>query len=323
MAVHIFTASKENYDVCFERGLVGVPEPKESRSKDNVFDGLLSRLSGIKENDYLLIYIIGEKELWGVWKVDGSPFYDETPVWSDRLYPLRCRIKPSEFCFSTPLKLNDINDMRNNGKIWTWALQRASGSNSMFSISDCEFDVILREYLKINPFSMNMWRVTKPYPYHESNILSYIHTDNGSLKYEYSIMAYLNHSFQVGKFKEIFGNYTDTLCYVPTSLGREMDILLIYAHPYEKATILSYDIIEVKRDEFDDKALSQLIDYESWFLHKKVSGDLNMVRTTAIAKSFSDSVLDYVNKRKEIENKPIKLIKYSYTEENGFSLTML
>lgn len=48
---------------------------------------------------------------------------------------------------------------------------------------------------------------------------------------------------------------------------------------------MSYDIIEVKADRFDGKALKQLIGYESWFIHKKVQGDMNMVRVSAIAKS--------------------------------------
>ena len=62
------------------------------------------------------------------------------------------------------------------------------------------------------------------------------------------------------------------------------------------------------------EALSQLIGYESWFLQKKVSGDSNMVRTTAIAKSFSDRAIQYVSLRKQIENKPIKLLKYEFTD---------
>lgn len=320
MSVHVFTVSEENFDICCQRGLVALPEPKDSRGKDNIFDGLLSRLACIKENDYILMYIIGAKELRGVWRADGYPFYDEMPVWEDRVYPFRCRIKPSEFCFDHPLKLNDINDLRNSGKIWTWALQRASGSNSMFSLSDYEFGIIINEYLKINPFSMNTWRIPVPYPYHESNICSLLHTDNNELRYEYSIMTHLNLGFASAQFKELFGNYTDFLSYVPTNLGREMDILLMYSHPYDKNVVLSYDIIEVKRDEFDEKALSQLIDYESWFLHKKVSGDHNMVRATAIAKSFSTDVIEYIKKRTSIECKPIKLIQYSYDNTNGFVL---
>ena len=136
-------------------------------------------------------------------------------------------------------------------------------------------------------------------------------------------MTLLNHSFATGKFKDIFGNYTDYLCYVPTNLGREMDILLMYEHPKIDNMILSYDIIEVKRDEFDTKALTQLIDYESWFLQKKISGDLKMIRTTAIAKTFSADVIDYVKKREKFENKPVKLVQYNYNDNDGFSLDII
>lgn len=320
MAVHVFLTNEENFEICTRKGLVGIPEPNDGRNQNNVFDAMLSRLSMMRENDYVLMYITGSKELRGVWKADGSPFYDEIPVWNDRIYPFRCRIKTSEYCFDKSLLLNDINDLRNNNRIWTWALQRASGTNAMFSISNHEFEIIINEFLKINPFSQNVWRIVEPYPYHKSNLLENVHAEKNKLKYEYSVMTLLNHSFATGKFKNIFGNYTDHLCYIPTNLGREMDILLMYEHPKMKNIILSYDIIEVKRDEFNTKALTQLIDYESWFLQKKVSGDMKMLRTTAIAKGFSADVIDYVKKREKFENKPIKLVKYDYNESDGFTL---
>lgn len=321
MAVHIFLTNKENFQICIRKGIVGIPEPDEGRNKNSTFDALLSRLSMIRENDYILMYITGSKELRGVWKADGAPFYDNSPVWADELYPLRCRIKVSEYCFDRSLFLDDINDLRNNNKIWTWATKRVTGStNTLFSISNHEFEVIVNEFLKINPFTQNTWRIVEPYPYHTSNILENVHIDGNKLKYEYSVMTYLNHAFASGQFKDIFGNYSDYLCYVPTNLGREMDILLMYEHPKNHDLILSYDIIEVKRDEFDKNALTQLIDYESWFLQKKVSGDMKMLRTTAIAKSFSAEVIDYITKRKTFENKPIKLVQYNYSNINGFAL---
>lgn len=325
MAVHIFAVNEENYEICIRRGLVGLPKPNDTRMKDNVFDALLSRIVCIKENDYILLYVIGKKELRGIWKADGPAFYEETKVWADdKCYPFRCRLKASEFYFKQPLKLNDINDMCNSGKIWTWALQRPSGSNAMFSISDYEFDIILKEYLKINAFSLNRCIIAEPYPYHEFNILPFIHTTQ-SLKYEYSVMTHLNYGFSTGNFRDIFGEYSDFLCYVPTSLGKEMDIMLLYHDPYEKSkkSVLSYDIIEVKRDVFDEKALNQLIGYETWFLHKKVSGDMNMIRVTAIAKSFDSAVVDYVRRRETIENKIIKLVEYSYSEKGGFTLKQI
>ena len=133
-------------------------------------------------------------------------------------------------------------------------------------------------------------------------------------------MALLSNAFSKNKFTEIFGDYSDFLSYVPTSLEKGMDFLLMYSNPVNKLEIVSYDIIELKRFEFDVKALSQLIDYESWFLQKRVSGDSNMVRSTAIGKSFSEEVIGYVSECSKIEKKPIKLLVYSY--ENGkFSLT--
>lgn len=315
MAVHIFAVSEENYKVCVEKGLVALPEAKEGTKHDNIVDGLLSRLSGIKEDDYVLMYVIKSKSLRGVWQVEGHPFYEEQQVWQDRLYPFRCRIKWSEYNFQNALKLDDINDLRNIGKIWTWALERSTGTNSMFSISNGEFLILLTEFMKINPFTTQKGRILQPYPYHDFNIIDKLHfQNNGSPKYEFTIMALLNAEFAKGSYTNIFGNYSDYLCYVPTNLGKEIDFLLMYDNPLSAGQVVSNDIIEVKRDEFNEDALSQLISYESWFLQKKVSGDSNMVRTTAIAKSYADDVRRYVSQRKRIENKPIKLLQYSYDD---------
>lgn len=317
MSVHIFTVNEENYKICIERGIVGIPASNSKKT----FDELLSRIVSIKENDYILLYVIGTKELRGVWQADGRGFYDEEIVWEDKLYPFRCKIKCSDYCFPNPLKLNDIIDLQNSGKIWTWYLTRVTGViNSMFSISYKEFEVLLNEFMKINPFTTKKARIIDPYRFHEYNAMDYVHKNNGKLSYESSVMSLLNNSFAENKFTDLFGNYSDYLSYVPTNFRREIDILLMFGNPNDKTKILSYDIIEVKRDSFDGNALTQLIDYESWFLQKKVSGDLNMIRTTAIAKSYTDEVIDYVNKRKQFENKPIKLLQYSYSDENGLAL---
>lgn len=312
MAAHIFTVSEENYNVCVEHGLVAMPEAKEGSKHNNVVDGLLSRLSGIKEDDFVLMYVIKSKSLRGVWQIEGRPFYDDSPVWDDRIYPFRCRIKWSKYNFQNSLKLDDVNDLRNSGKIWTWALERPTGSNSMFSISNEEFNTLLIEFSKINPFSFEKGRILKPYPYHDFNIIENLHFQQEHPKYEFTIMALLNFEFSKNAFINLFGNYSDYLCYVPTNLGKEIDFILMYNNPLNPDQTLSYDIIEVKKEEFNEEALCQLIGYESWFLQKKISGDSKMIRTTAIAKSYSDDVIQYVKQRQRIEKKPIKLLKYSY-----------
>lgn len=57
MAVHIFVMDEDNFEICARKGLVGIPEPKSGRNENSVFDAMLSRLSMIRENDYILMYI--------------------------------------------------------------------------------------------------------------------------------------------------------------------------------------------------------------------------------------------------------------------------
>ena len=322
MPAHIFVLNEENYEVCIRKGLVGLPEAKtDSRNEKSVDDALISRLSIVSDGDFVLFYIIGFKELRGIWQASGEAFYDESPVWKDKVYPFRFRLTNTKFNFEKSLRLHDIYDLQNIGKIWTFALNRASGSNAMFSISNSEFEVLLQEYLKINPFTIKKKIIMEPYPVKPANLLDHIHkADNGEPCYEASLMAVLLNNFVKGKYQEIFGNYSDYISYVPTNLGTEMDILLMFNSPQEPTRIMSYDVIEVKRDRFDGKALHQLIGYESWFIQKKVHGDLNMVRTTAIASRFSSDVVDYVQKRKRYEDKEIKLIQYKTSTDGKLEL---
>lgn len=313
MPAHIFVLDEINYRTCINRGLVGLPEANlDSRNHKSVNDALLSRLAIMKEGDYVLFYITGLKELRGVWKAEGEAFYDEITVWEDKRYPFRFRISSTKFSFEKPLRLHDIYDLQNMGRIWTFALNRASGTNAMFSISDEEFQTLLQEYLKINPFTIRKNIIMEPYPVKPANLWNQIHrTSDDKPRYEATLMAMLLHDFVNGRHQDIFGNYTDYLSYIPTNLGTEMDILLMFGNPHVPFHIMSYDVIEVKLDRFDGKALHQLIGYESWFIQKKVQGDSNMVRTTAIANRYDADVVDYVQKRKKYEDKIIKLLKYN------------
>ncbi|OQB12603.1 MAG: hypothetical protein BWY15_02166 [Firmicutes bacterium ADurb.Bin193] len=318
MPAHIFVLDDINYNTCIKKGLVGLPEAKtDSRNQKSVSDALLSRIAIMKDGDYVLFYITGLKELRGIWRAEGEAFYDETIVWEDKIYPFRFRLNSTEYSFEKPLRLHDIYDLQNTGKIWTFALNRASGTNAMFSISDGEFQILMQEYLKINPFTIRKNIIMEPYPVKPANLWNKIHrTNEGKPCYEATLMALLLHDFVKKRHQDIFGNYTDYLSYIPTNLGTEMDILLMFGNPQNLLQTMSYDVIEVKLDRFDGKALRQLIGYESWFIQKKVQGDLNMVRTTAIANRFDADVIDYIQKRKQYENKVIKLLRYQ-TMANG------
>jgi hypothetical protein len=312
---------------------VGLPEATPGSKNENYTnDALLSRIAIIKEGDYIFFYITKDKskkdegkELQGIWRAIGQPFYDITPVWEDKTYPFRCRIESTEYSFKKPLRLNDIFDLRNSGKIWTFALNRASGTNAMFSLSDIECDVLLQEYLKINPFTINRNVIMEPYPVKPANLFEQVHRQEGGHmpSFESSLMAMLARAFVEGNFQDVFGNYSDYLCYVPTNFGTEIDILLFFNNPHHERQILSYDILEVKSDRFDADALRQLIGYESWFIHKKVQGDMNMVRVSAIAKRFDPNVVEYVENRRNYENKEIKLLEYNVSSNGELVLRLV
>jgi|GEM_PF-931571 len=330
MPAHIFVLNEENYKICIRKGLVGLPEAKEnSTHEDSTNDAILSRMAAVHDGDYVLFYITKDpknknnpgKELRGVWKAVGEPFYDDTPVWEDKKYPFRCRIDVTKFSFKNPLKLNDIYDLRNAGKVWTFALNRASGTNVMFSISNVEFEILLQEYLKINPFDIEKNVILEPHPVKSANLMQQVHVnDESNPCFEASLMALLAESFVKKDFQDIFGNYSDYLSYVPTNLGTEMDILLSFSNPYSQTQIISYDIIEVKLDRFKKESLQQLIGYESWFIRNRVHGDMQMVRASAIARRFDSDVIEYVRNRSWYEGKEIKLFTYSVSGNGKLSL---
>lgn len=325
MPAHIFVMDRSNYDI--------LPAPwrcrhsickRRSRAKDSTNNALISRLCIVKESDYFFFILRKSTNSMASGKLMVLLFLMNPVFWSDDLYPYRIRFKNTPYHYDAPLELHDIYDLRNEGKIWNFSLNRASGTNVMFSISDNEFRTLLYEYSKINPYTNSRHLILEPYPIIVSSLLDKIClNDENQLKYEAGVMAYLLSDLTVNRHKDLFGNYTDYLCYAPTNTGREIDILLMFGNPLQPDQISSYDILELKKDIFDEKALSQLINYETWFLQNKASGDQKMVRSTAIAHSFSQEVIDYVKMRKRIENKPIKLVKYSLTQEKQLKLELL
>jgi hypothetical protein len=318
MAVHIFVVDEKNYEICIRKGLAAVP----NGNKAHINDALISRMAMIRKDDYVLFYITVAKELRGVYKVLELPFFDDTVVWKPtekgQIYPFRIRIDNTIYSFVNPIFLSDIHDLKDQGLIWTFSLHRNMyASNALFSISDAEFNHLLNLFLKKNPINHDPQQIREPYPYFKPNILEKLtFSDNHEPKFESTLMSLILSRLAKGDFKDKFGNFSDYLAYVPTSFEKEIDILLTTRNPIEIGKNLSYNILELKRDKFDAKGLKQLLQYEVWFLNKKVNGDFNMLQTTAIAKSFDDDVLDYLKKRKLFESKIVTLLQFENINNN-------
>ncbi len=312
MPVHIFVTSEDNFHVCIRHGLAAVP----GGSKPDITNQLASRMAMIRPRDKILFYMTGKKEIHGVYRAIDRPFFDDTSIWSipenGQTYPLRVRIEGSESFFRCPVLLSDIYDLRDNGLIWTFSLERPSGtSNSLFAISEREFEEILRLFLKVNHVYEPAPHIVEPYRHIEPNLLSQLSYDEAGLpRYESTLAALFLEALSRGAHSEVFGPYSDYLAYIPTTFQKEIDVVLLHSIPNKPLDVFAHSIIELKRDRFDEQGLAQLLRYEDWFLKKRVHGDSRAIRPIAIARSFDEKVLDYLQRRERLEGKPVKLLEY-------------
>ncbi|HEX3526120.1 MAG TPA: hypothetical protein VH988_03560 [Thermoanaerobaculia bacterium] len=312
MAVHIFVTSRENFEICVRHGLAAVP----GGTKPDSTDQLISRMVMIRPKDRILFYLIGEKAIQGVYQALDRPFFDDAPVWpspeSGGSYPLRVRFENSDHVFRQPISLSDIYDLRDSGKIWTFNLTRpGGGANAIFSISDVEFEEILRLFLQANRNVPEPRHIQEPYRHIEPNLISRIKLDSeGRPKYESGLACLFLQALSHGAHVEMFGQYSDYLGYVPTTFQKEIDAVLFHSLPGRRHDIVAHTLVEMKRDSFGEDGLAQLLRYEDWFLKKRALGDSRAIRTVAIARSFHPNVLAYVQSRYRIEGRSVSLLAY-------------
>ena len=246
MSVHIFVLNEKNYEVCIRRGIAGIPH----HDKDQYNDALISRMAPINKGDSVLFYIMDAKELRGIYRVMDKPFFDTAPIWEsqdpNRVYPFRVRIENSDYVFESPIKLNDVYDLKDNGLMWTFSLQRPGGaSNTLFSITNDEFQHLFRLFLKLNPVMTQPSPIREPYPYHEPNLLTLSMSIYNSKRYE-----------EVGK--EL------------TGLFNEVRELYFQVKDSDKDDY-AIELREMKRieNQFIEKSISKQIFGSDWFAHYK------------------------------------------------------
>ncbi|MDH4223554.1 MAG: hypothetical protein OEV55_08455 [candidate division Zixibacteria bacterium] len=142
-------------------------------------------------------------------------------------------------------------------------------------------------------------------------------TDNkGQIEFEGYLNAWFMQSFALGKLRDIIGEYHDFLNHVPTSFNTVMDIFLTHITLVDSVEILhKFTCMELKTKIATEEDLYQVIKYENWLTRKLANGDSEMVQSVLVAFDFEDKVLDYVSKRRAIEEKSVRLLKYRVNTE--------
>jgi hypothetical protein len=316
MGYHIFLTGQENFKKCIEVGVYG----GASQPLERINSEIIGSFEAIKPGDFIFFYVrnIG---VYGLWKATSRPFFDDTDLFGDKeqKFPYRVCFEPSIRYFPRPIVLSDILDLQDKGKIWTFdpgfSAMRLKNHNPITSDEGKE---LLRLLLRNNPVFQAVAPISKPYSSNNVELPLSLATDSkGHLKYEGFLNACFMKSFVNGRFKDTIGEYGDFLNYVPTSFNKVMDIFLTHITAIDGVDILhKYTCIELKTGIGIEENLNQIIKYENWLIRKLAGGDNEMVQSILVAFDFQDKVLEYVRKRKAIEEKTVRLLKYRVTDKH-------
>jgi hypothetical protein len=317
MGNHIFLISQENFKKCIDYGVYG----GTSQPLERINSEIIGSFQSIKPNDFVFFYVrnIG---IHGLWKACSFPFFDIGGFLGDK-YPYRICFEPSIRHFPRPIALSDIMDLQDKGKIWTFDLGAMRQKNHNPITAD-EGKELIRLLLRNNPVFHPVKKIAEPYPSNNTKLPLSLATDNkGHLRYEGYLNAWFMKSFVEGKLKELIGEYRDFLNYVPTSFNKVMDIFLTHATSVDGVDVLhNFTCVELKTGICIEEDLNQIIKYENWLVRKLASGDNEMVQSMLVGFDFQDKVLEYVQKRKLIEEKTVRLLKYRVdSERNDLILT--
>ncbi len=320
MGNHIFLASKENFEKCREYGVYG----GISHSLERINSEIIGSFQAIKPGDFIFFYVrnVG---VYGLWKATSLPFFDPSNFWDDKeqKFPYRVCFEPSIRYFPRPIALSDIMDLQDKGKIWTFDLGAMRLKNHNPVTAD-EGKELIRLLLRNNPVFQSVTQIAEPYsPINAELPISLATNNKGHLGYEGYLSAWFMKSFVNGKLREIIGEYRDFLNYVPTSFNKVMDIFLTHVTSVDGVDVLhNFTCIEFKTGICTEEHLNQIIKYENWLVRKLAGGDTEMVQSMLVAFDFQDKVLDYVQKRKHIEEKTVRLLKYRVNnEQDDITLT--
>ncbi|OGO05991.1 MAG: hypothetical protein A2Y60_00790 [Chloroflexi bacterium RBG_13_54_9] len=313
MGNHIFLVSQENFRKCLEYGVYGgISHPFERTNSE-----IIAGFEAIGPGDFIFFYVrnVG---VYGIWKAQGRPFFDEADIWgrADQTYPYRVCFEPTIRQFPRPIALSDILDLRDKGKIWTFDLGTFT-KKSHQPITTEESKELIRLLLRNNPIFYPVGQVPEPYSSNGVELPLKLETDKkGQIKIEGYLNGWFMRAFAHGRLKDIIGEYHDFLNHVPTSFNTVMDVFLTHITTVDSVDILhKFTCVELKTGLCTEGDLNQIVKYENWLVRKIASGDSEMVQSMLVAFDFQDKVLEYVRKRKLIEEKTVRLLKYRVIKE--------
>lgn len=124
---------------------------------------MVAGILSIQPGDLVFFYV-KNRGVYGLWKVIGEPFFDETKIWANeqQLFPHRFSFEPVVGHFSRPVSLSDVLDLRDRGRVWTFDLNPVQQKNQ-YKITMDEAREVLRLLLRNNPIRQYPTGIPEPH----------------------------------------------------------------------------------------------------------------------------------------------------------------
>jgi hypothetical protein len=216
MGAHIFLVGEDNFDVCIERGVYGCVMPSKEWNRGEIVSGILS----IQTGDLVFFYV-KNKGVYGLWKVIGEPYFDETRIWpsKEQTFPYRFSFEASVGQFEKPISLNDVLDLHDKGRIWTFDLNPVQQKNQ-YKITMDEARELIRPLLRNNPIRVVPSPIKNPYKVMTTTKVDvdFSSREGNRLRYESWLNAWFIRALSRGELKGLLGDYREFINLVPTFL---------------------------------------------------------------------------------------------------------
>lgn len=312
-----FVVDEATWQEHWQAGVAAINDPhfKPSSQSRAQRQSAIAEVASIRPGDLIFFYMRYSLNFLGVFEATTRSYFDTSPLFRGATkvranLPFRVAFK-QKVNYPRPLQMNDIWAARDQGLIWTMQQSRgdAVARHACSGLMRADVSLITRMLAERNIIDTNpataapLPTTTQPLPIDLTNY------GGGRLHYEASLEALLLEDLADGYHKQILGNYDDFLGFAPTSERMEMDVLLI---KYDNnGDVIWFHVLELKQDSFTIRQLQRLITYENWLTRVPARGNRRAVYSTSLAFQFNTDVRDFVRRREDYGEKPIRLIAYS------------
>lgn len=348
MGFHICITNERVAEISTRTGIYGnVGNNNETRG---IIWGKIKDLYAVKPGDFIILYIKSPVSVFkGIYEVTTVPYicYDNHFDDGNEMYPFRFNFKINLY-FPKPVPSFEFYGLVESGKInslMTLTRDVNSSYRGIRQLFETEFDEILQLFYKYNPKTnpSNFTQINQILldpeiieavnfddedisQYHDPVQLKFNRIPNvrGKAILEDVLHAYIvyNVLHNNNDVRKTIGleNFDELILEAPIfkSMQFRSDIMATFKH---RNKIFYYSFFELKKDtRIGIEEISQLIGYLKSFAASK-SLTVNSYEGVYISNRFDPDLIDYLTKRKVVENENIiSLISYSVNNDGFVNL---